>query len=86
MSHVLSHLSQVHSDGSQVHIVMMVAGVAVVVVAVVVVEEGVLHCHMWMTNMYLRILVLFREAGFGSQVLKELSLEGLRGISERTVA
>ena len=81
MSHVLSHLSQVHSDGSQVHIVMMV-----MVVVVVVVEEGVLHCHMWMTNMYLRILVLFREAGFGSQVLKELSLEGLRGISERTVA
>ena len=79
MSHVLSHLSQVHSDGSQVHIVMMV-------MVVVVVEEGVLHCHMWMTNMYLRILVLFREAGFGSQVLKELSLEGLRGISERTVA
>ncbi len=85
MSHVLSHLSQVHSDGSQVHIVMM-ATMVVVVVVVVVVEEGVLHCHMWMTNMYLRILVLFREAGFGSQVLKELSLEGLRGISERTVA
>jgi len=82
MSHVLSHLSQVHSDGSQVHIVMMV----MVVVVVVVVEEGVLHCHMWMTNMYLRILVLFREVGFGSQALKELSLEGLRGISERTVA
>ena len=82
MSHVLNHLSQVHSDGSQVHIVTMV----MVVVVVVVVEEGVLHCHMWMTNMYLRILVLFREAGFGSQVLKELSLEGLRGISERTVA